>query len=576
MSQGNFMITDARVLVVDDIVSNRRILLRQLEKLGGIRILEAADGNEALEILYKRPVDLVLLDVMMPGIDGYEVLRFIRKDDGLRHLPVIMITALDDMDSAVRCIEAGAEDYILKPFNSVLLRARIIACLEKKRLLDIEREYLRRYDPVTGLPNQALFLSRLSEELNRRHHVPNLFGMLLVRLDRHRMILDSLGQHAADHFAFTMAGRLIDALPGQTMIARLGPNEFVVLLTDLTHAAEATATARQIHAQLGETIPLNGHKVSGKVHVGVAMSTGGYQRPEDMLRDAGLAANSAGLGQGYQVFDEQMHHQAMERLTLEPELDRAIRRKELVLYYQPMVEMGTQRIAGFEALVRWQHPDRGILLPDAFIPLAEETGMIVALGDYIVKEACRQAAVWNQHLEPGRKAFVGINVSARQFAEPLFAQTVARAAESAGLDPHHLKLELTETAVIDNIARVEKILEALRRMSVGVVMDDFGTGYCSLTYLHRLPFCGLKIDHSFVKEIHTRFKNREIVHSSIMLAHRLGIEVVAEGIESVREAQTLKQMGCEYGQGVLFGGPLNGGEAGRWLLDEKGRIGGFK
>lgn len=560
------MVTDACVLVVDDIASNRRILVRHLEKHGVSHIIEAADGRQALEILHSQPVDLVLLDVMMPEVDGYEVLSRMRADENLHRLPVIMITALDDMDSAVRCIEAGAEDYVLKPFNAVLLRARVSACLEKKRLRDVEREYLRRYDIPTGLPNQDLFLSRLAEELKRWHQVPSLFGMLLVRLDRYRMIIDSLGQRTGDQFAVAMASRLTQTLPGQAMMARLSPNEFAILLTNLAHATEATAIARRIHNELGKAMVLEGHEVSGKVHVGAALSSTAYERPEDMLRDAGLAANTAGLNQGYQVFDEAMHRQAMHRLMLEPELERAIAENELVLHYQPIVDLNTRLIAGFEALVRWQHPERGMVPPDEFIGLAEETGLIVPIGTYVLEEACRQAAQWNIRLGENRQITVGVNVSARQFAEPTFPEIVARACQAAGLNRSLLKLELTETAVIGNIDLVEQILRELKMMSVRAVLDDFGTGYCSLTYLHRFPFDGLKIDKSFVEGIDNRAKNREIVHSTIMLAHRLGMEVVAEGIEAEAEGQALQQLDCEYGQGTLFDLSLPAEDATRRLF----------
>ncbi len=560
------MVADACVLVVDDIASNRRILLRLLEKQGVDHVIEAVDGRQALEMLNSHPVDLVLLDVMMPEIDGYEVLSRMRADENFHRLPVIMITALDDMDSAVRCIEAGAEDYILKPFNSVLLRARVRACLEKKRLRDVEREYLSRYDIPTGLPNQDLFLSRLSEEFNRWQRFPSLFGTLLVRLDRYRMILDSLGQRSGDHFAVTMATRLTQILSGQAMTARLSPNEFAVLLTNLAHAAEATAIARRIHNELGRAMVVEGHEVSGQVHVGVALSSTAYDHPENMLRDAGLAANTASQNQGYQVFDETMHRQAMHRLMLEPELERAIAENELVLHYQPIVDLNTRLIAGFEALVRWQHPDRGMVPPDDFIGLAEETGLIVPIGTYVLEEACRQAAQWNARMGEGQRITVGVNVSARQFAEPKFPEIVARACQAAGLNRSLLKLELTETAVIGNIGLVEQILNELKIMSVRAVLDDFGTGYCSLTYLHRFPFDGLKIDKSFVEGIDSRTKNREIVHSTIMLAHRLGMEVVAEGIEATGEGEVLQQLGCEYGQGTLFDHPLPAAEAARHLF----------
>jgi len=327
------MLQDACILVADDIRSNRFFVVNHLKKQGFSNFHEAADGQAALNVMRRQTIDLVLLDVMMPEMDGREALKIIKTDRALRHIPVIMITALDDMESTVECIENGAEDYILKPFNPVLLNARIHASLEKKRLREVEREYLRLYDEATGLPNKDLFLMRLTEELERAALHASLFSVLVIRLARYRILMDSLGEIAGEQYIISQARLLSTCAPVRALVARLGPSEFALLLYDLGSPSEAIAIARATFAELGATVEIQGHEITGKIQIGLTFSSAGYQSAEDFLRDAGLAANSADIQTGYQIFDADMHKAAMHRLTLEPELKRAIENQQLVLYY---------------------------------------------------------------------------------------------------------------------------------------------------------------------------------------------------------------------------------------------------
>ncbi|MBU0986966.1 MAG: EAL domain-containing protein [Proteobacteria bacterium] len=550
------MIQDARILVVDDIASNRFILITHLKKQGFSNIIQAENGRQALDLLQKDRFDIVLLDVMMPEVDGFEVLEKMKADENLRNIPVIMITALDDMDSTVKCIESGAEDYLLKPFNAVLLQARVKACLEKKHLRDVEREYLRLYDSATGLPNRDLFLNRLADELRRWHRHPSLFSVILIRLGRYQMIIDGLGQKAGDAFLDAQGRRLKNLLPFSALLARLGHNEFAVIFNDLDHAADGNAWAQKIHQNLEQSLQIMDHEISGSIQIGLAYSPTGYKSPEDMLRDAGLAANQVGQKSGFQIFDVVMHKQAIKRLELESELKLALAQGQFLLYYQPIVTIDTGKIIGFEALVRWRHPEKGMVSPDDFIPLAEETGLIVPMGTWILEEACRQAAIWIAKLGDKHRMTMGVNVSAHQFSEINFMDTVKNALNKAQLHGSRLKLELTETALIDKPERIKQVLDEVRELNIKTALDDFGTGYCSLSYLHLFPFDTLKIDQVFVRHIDTQPKNREIVHSTITLAHRLGMDVIAEGIETEKEAESLRSMGCEFGQGMLFESPL--------------------
>lgn len=563
------MTADNRVLVVDDIASNRFILASHLKKQGISNISEAENGQQALEQLKADKFDLVLLDVMMPEVDGYEVLEQMKADKNLRNIPVIMVTALDDMDSTVKCIESGAADYLLKPFNPVLFRARVSACLEKKHLRDVEREYLRLYDFTTGRPNRHFFLKQLGDELRRWQRQPSLFCVLLVRLGRHRMILDSLGREAGDTFLVAQGKRLEELLRSGTLLARVADNEFAVFMNDIDSAAASTALAHRIHHILEKPLTILGHEISDNVNIGLAFSLTGYDSPEDMLRDAGLAANKVVQKGGYQIFDNAMHEEAMKRLDLESELKLAISERQLRLYYQPIIAFASGEIIGFEALIRWQHPTKGIRSPAEFISLAEETGLIVPIGIWVLEEACRQAAEWGILLPEKNQINIGVNVSAHQFTEIDFLDTVKNALDKASLDGSGLKLELTETALIDNPDRVEHILNEVKKLNIKTALDDYGTGYCSLSYLHRFPFGTLKIDQSFVRNIEKKHKNHEIVHSTIALAHKLGMDVIAEGIETKKEAKALCNMDCDYGQGMLFQPPLPVEDAAKLLFNGK-------
>ena len=556
---------DARVLVVDDVASNRFILISHLKKQNIGNISQAENGRLALEHLQQQPVDLVLLDVMMPEVDGFQVLEKMKADERLRNIPVIMITALDDMDSAVKCIEFGAEDYLLKPFNPVLLRARINACLEKKHLRDVEREYLRLYDFATSLPNRDLFLQRLGDELRRWERRPFFFCVLLARLGQYQVILDGLGQKAGDTFLLGQGQRLQKVLASGAFAARIGHNEFADLLNEIDHAAQGNALARQIHQSLGEPIKIIDHELSGNIQIGLAFSPTGYRLAEDMLRDAGLAANKVGSRGGIQIFDDAMHKEAMKRLELETELKSAMKQGHLKLYFQPIVSLTTEKIVGFEALIRWRHPEKGMIPPDQFISLAEETGLIVPIGTWILEEACRQAAVWQAQIGHAGPISIGVNVSAHQFGEKNFVTLVKDALAKCGVSGAHLKFELTETALIDQPQQVQQVLNDMKALNIQAVLDDFGTGYCSLSYLHRFPFDTLKIDQTFVRGIDAKSKNHDIVHSTIMLAHKLEMDVVAEGIETREEFATLRAMNCEFGQGMLFHPPLAAEDAEKLL-----------
>ncbi|MGM0452237.1 MAG: two-component system response regulator [Thermodesulfobacteriota bacterium] len=556
------MIKDANILVVDDLTSSRYALVKLLEKQGFANVYEVENGKEALERLHKIPVDLVLLDFMMPEINGIDVLKIIKSDPLLAPIPVIMITVVDNTDETVRAIELGAEDYLPKPFNPVMLKARVKASLEKKRLRDIEKEYLRMYDLTTGLPNRRFFVDRLNEELQRSRSSHSLFAVFHIRLDTYDTIAESLDQKAAEDYILARAEQLSAILPANAEMARISDHVFAVLLFDLQSDANGNKTALRVYETLCRPMTLRGNDISSKIRVGVVYATGLYTEAEAMMRDASLAAGKVASSGGFKIFDDAMHKDALKRLRMEPELRRAMAENQFRLYYQPIVDLQSSAIVGYEALLRWLHPEKGMILPDEFIPLAEETRLIIPLGQWVVEEACRQAARWQKHNGGNNHRLpVSINISIHQLTDPDFIAHLQKGLAANATDGQNIHLEVTESGLIENPDQMETILNAVQQINVKTALDDFGKGYCSLSYLHRFPFDTLKIDKSFVHNLHRFPRNREIVNSTIDLAHRLGMAVVAEGIETGEEAGALREMNCEFGQGFLFNHPMPDNEA---------------
>jgi diguanylate cyclase (GGDEF)-like protein/PAS domain S-box-containing protein len=423
------------------------------------------------------------------------------------------------------------------------------------------------YDPLTDLPNRALFLDRLQHLFHRaRRSLGNpQFAVLYLDLDRFKAINDSLGHQAGDELLIATARRLERCLrPGDTL-ARLGGDEFTVLLDDVRAEADATGVAERIHEEVAAPLEVRGSEVFTSVSVGIALSSAGYECPEDMLRDADTAmyrAKAHGRA-GHQVFAGDMHQRAVSSLRLETDLRRALERHEIVPYYQPVVDLDTGAVVGFEALARWRHPSRGTLLPDLFIPIAEETGLVGEIGAWMLAEACRQAREWQRKYRLWSTLGISVNVSGRQLSQGGVAADVERVLSATGLDPTCLTLEITESALMSNLSVGAEVVQRLHAMSVGLHLDDFGTGYSSLAYLHRFPVQALKVDRSFVSGMDRSPQQSAIVKAIVSLARDLGMEVVAEGVETRAQAEALRALGCRRGQGFLFSEPLPADQAER-------------
>jgi diguanylate cyclase (GGDEF)-like protein len=430
------------------------------------------------------------------------------------------------------------------------------------RVLEETKEHFRHaafHDSLTGLPNRAMFTELLKAEMEgSKRRNDHLFAVLFLDLDRFKNINDSLGHTHGDLLLVAFAERLERALRPVDTLARFGGDEFAILLSGMHDATDAVRVAQRISEELSQPFVLDKNSAFATASIGIALSSSGYDRPEDILRDADTAmyrAKENGKAR-YEVFDHAMHARAVSRLQLESDLRQAVEQKEFCVYYQPIVSLETGRLAGFEALVRWNHPRRGLVSPADFIPVAEETGLIVPIGEWVLQEACKHVRRCQLAFPSHRSLSLSVNLSARQVAQADLLDRIKEALASSKLNAHHLKLEITESVVMENAEAAALMFKQLRALGVQLSIDDFGTGYSSLSYLHRFPLNYLKIDRSFVSRLTTDNDNA-IVRTISTLARNLGMEVIAEGIETEEQYQQLKMLGCEYGQGFLFSHPVN-------------------
>jgi diguanylate cyclase (GGDEF)-like protein len=391
-------------------------------------------------------------------------------------------------------------------------------------------------------------------------------------MDRFKVIHDSLGHLAGDQFLVEISHRFENCIrPGDTL-ARFGGDEFTILVDDIRNGADATLVAGRIHQQLATPIRIGGQDVFTTASIGIAMSETGYERPEDMLRDADIAMYRAKArgGASHEVFDRSMHSRAVDLLRMDTELRRAIERHEFQVYYQPVVSLDDGHISGFEALIRWNHPERGLVPPAEFIRMAEETGMIIEIDRYVLREACRQLHDWRSRVRGAEHLSVSVNLSVKQFSRTDLAEYVRGAIKEFGLDPAALRLEITETVLLDSTPAATGQLEQLSKEGFRIYLDDFGTGYSSLSYLHRFPVDTLKIDRSFVMGMKADGGGREIIRTIVALAQNLDLHVIAEGVETVIQRDALRELQCEFAQGYMFSKPVDAIKAEALLLAGNG------
>ena len=430
--------------------------------------------------------------------------------------------------------------------------------ITERKMAEAKLRHKAFHDSLTGLPNRALFTERLERAHARKERrKSSLFGVLLLDIDRFKLVNDNLGHTVGDQFLCQVAGRLIACIrPGDT-VARLGGDEFAILLEDLNGPAEAKAVAERLLEDLAVPFQLQEHKIATSASFGIALADPRRERAEELLRDADTAMYAARkLGKGrWEMFDPHMHKSTLAHLELEADLRAALERQEFLIHYQPIVDLTTGKIGGCEALLRWNHPQRDLIMPAKFLPLAEETGLIVPMGEWVLRTACAQNSAW-QRAGYG-PLLVSVNISPSQVAREDFGHTVVQVLKETGLEPQWLQLELTEEIFIEDPEGTSKVLSELHQLGVGIAVDDFGTGYCGMSDVDCLPLRTLKIDRSFVSSVNDELMGRaEIVKAVITMAHSLGLEVTAEGVESEEQLAFLRSQRCDWFQGFLFSRPV--------------------
>ncbi|MFB2895323.1 EAL domain-containing protein [Aerosakkonemataceae cyanobacterium BLCC-F50] len=443
-----------------------------------------------------------------------------------------------------------------KPLHYIV---QVVNITERK---EIEEKLLHDafHDVLTGLPNRKFLNQRLEYTIRRaKRYETYLFAVLFIDLDRFKVVNDSLGHAVGDQLLIEVANLLEKSVRNIDTVARLGGDEFVILLDGLKDIQDATIIAQRIEEMLRSPFQIAGQEVFTSASIGIALSTTGYEQGADMLRDGDIAMYRAkDLGKArYQIFDKAMHAHVLRIMQLETDMRKALERQEFIVYYQPIVSLKTGAIAGFEALVRWQHPDEGLVSPAEFIPLAEETGLIVPLGKFILAKACHQMYAWQVRFPHTKNWKISVNLSTKQLKDGEIINQIDRILQETHLNSNCLKLEITESVLMENAEVANSILLQLRNRDIQLSIDDFGTGYSSLSYLHRFPVNTLKIDRSFVNLINPNDENLEIVRAIVTLAHILGMDVVAEGIETSFQLAQLKELGCEQGQGFYFSKALD-------------------
>ncbi len=457
------------------------------------------------------------------------------------------------------------------------LARQVVTQLELRRNLEVledsiaerrKSEALLRHnafhDQLTGLPNRALFMSRLAGEIEKAKQLQDyLFAVLFIDLDRFKVVNDSLGHIVGDQLLIAIARRLTACLRPVDLVARLGGDEFALLIDNLNSIRDATDVAERIQAELKLPFHLNGHEIFSSASVGIALSSIGYTQPQDLLRDADTAMYRAKLlgKTRYEIFDPSMHDSVVTLLQLETDLRRAIARQEFRIYYQPIILLETGKITGFEALVHWQHPTRGLVPPGDFISVAEETGAIVPLGYWVIQAACRQMQAWLSQF-PQKSLTLSVNISSKQFSQPDLIEQISQTLQTTGLAANKFKLEITESVIMENADSAMAMLLQLRDLGIELQLDDFGTGYSSLSYLHRFPVDGLKIDRSFISQVDPKHSCGSqiltpIVGTILTLAENMNIDVTAEGVETANQLAQLKALACKYAQGYFFARPLD-------------------
>ena len=556
------MSTSLNLLLLEDSPADAELMIEVLRESGFDPTFRRVESKDAYLRELDQPPDFILSDYSMPQFTARDALRLM-KERGL-DLPFIIVSGCMGEEMAVECMKAGAADYLLKDRLGRLGHA-VMQALERKQLIEEKRQAEQRlfletfHDSLTGLPNRALFMDRLERVfLQSRRQPGQMFALLHVNLDGFKMVHSGLGPSPADRLLIEVSQRILRRVRSADTVARMEGDAFTLLIDNLKAIGNATRVADRIQQEFATSFVTEEGEIFLTPCIGIACSHAGYESGEHLLRDATAAmlqAKASGRA-GFVIFDKTMHQQAMARLKIEGDLRQALDRKEFRLVYQPIVDLNEGRVTGFESLLRWQHPESGLTSPDAFLSIAMELGLMKSIGEWTLVEACRQLKVWQEQFPRVRPLTVSVNFSIGQFAQDDLTHLIQKVLERSGIDPSSVKLEITESEMMKNPEAAIKVLDEIKAQKIDTCLDDFGTGYSSLSHLQQLAIRFLKIDQSFVRRLGTEDDALAIVKTIITLAHQLGRQVIAEGVETAEHLVILRSLGCEYGQGYFFAKPL--------------------
>jgi diguanylate cyclase (GGDEF)-like protein len=574
----------ARVLLIDDDPAIHALVRAMLKPID-VHVDEASDAVQGLALARALRPALILLDHELPDATGVEVLGRLSADPELEGIPVIVVTGSERRDVLAACFAAGASDYLRKPFFGAELRARVQSMLDRQRML-LALGRAAHVDSLTGLPNRTLMHARLQSAIARAAREPGYgFAVMFIDFDRFKFINDSLGHDIGDELLRAIASRLRGNLrPEDTIVrdvsghtvARLGGDEFVVVLDHVATPADAASVADRLLPLLEQPYVLGPHTVRTSASMGIVHSSEGSVSSEEMLRDADIAMYEAkARGRNcHVVFTPFMRERVRNRLQLENALRDAIDTDELFLVYQPIVSLEDGRLVSVEVLVRWRHPVLGLVSPAEFIPIAEETRLILPLSDAVLRRASRQFVQWQREMPAYAPSYLSVNLSRVQLADPTIADRTMRILEEVGMPPACLQLEVTESQLMQHREMATSLLAQFKAHGIRLAMDDFGTGYSSLSCLQEYPFDVLKVDRALTSNVSRGRGYAALLHAVMSLAENLGLEVVAEGIERPEQLALLQTLGCAYGQGYLLSRPLEAEALEAWWAAPPVTIGG--
>ncbi|MCF8080762.1 MAG: EAL domain-containing protein [Desulfobacterales bacterium] len=560
------LLLDSKIMMVDDEPSTLAVVRSFLKRDGYRNFILIDDSRQALKSIEETRPDVLLLDLMMPEVSGFDILKAVRRHPKLGHLPVIILTASEEADDKLHCLDLGATDFLAKPVDPSELRLRVRNTLTAKAYLD----QLAYYDRQTNLPNRHTFLEHLEWTLNWSKHNENRFALLSIELDQFDTISDTVGLLAGDEVLREVSDRLKKVIhegdsPGRvdsgqkpdSHLSRFEGGVFTLLLQRISTEGEAAQIAKRILESIREPMAIENAEIYFTASIGIAIYPTENKETDDFLHLASSARNYAKNqgGDRFQFSSRQIEQQYKRRLTLEAALRKALEKNEFLLYYQPRVDIQTGAVASVEALLRWRWPDGRIILPNDFIPMAEETGLIVPIGKWVINRACAQLAQW--HRKKKIKIGMSVNLSAIQFLDRKLPAVVKAIIDHHGIEPGFLTLELTESILMNDIEDKIEVMSRLKSLGVKLAIDDFGTGFSSLSYLRKLPLDELKIDKSFVDTLLEEEKSRALASSVIYLGRNLGLLTVAEGVEEKGQLDFLQQQRCDLYQGALFSMPIS-------------------